>query len=101
MPTIDLRVPIEITIDGTDYKLTEGLNDVPAGVAKHWYVSKFTRPLPSVPRMPKPFVARPAVLAPVAIKAMGEALAPAAAPAATVPAAGAAAEPAAAAEKTK
>lgn len=79
MITIDLRIPMTVTVPdkaGVDheYKLVEGLNDVPPEVADHWYVKKFMRPIARVPRVVVPSSARPRMLPPAAVAAMGEAL---------------------------
>jgi hypothetical protein len=96
MITIDLRIPMTVTVPDKAkvehiYTLTAGLNDVPPEVAEHWYVKKFTVPVRRVPRTVVPSSARPRMLPPAAVAAMGEALkpvvaAPAAEPAAPAPA---------------
>lgn len=79
MTTIDLRTAMTVTVpdkakvDHT-YELKAGLNDVPPEVAAHWYVKKFTLATRRVPRVVVPSSARPRMLPPAAVAAMGDAL---------------------------
>jgi hypothetical protein len=87
MITIDLRVAMTVTVPDAagaphEYNLVEGLNDVPDEVAEHWYVKKYMRPVRRVPRTVVPSSARPRMLPPGAVAALGEALKPAVAAAA-------------------